>query len=63
MTDADETPMTPEEIAWVRAQRITEPPDDEPCRVPGAADKGICAYAGPHGEDACRQRCLWTGAR
>ena len=57
---SDDDPMTPEQIAWVRSQRITNPPEDEDCRVPGV-DKGTCAYAGFDGKDACGQRCIWTG--
>lgn len=57
----DLRPMTPDEIAEVRAQRIIEPDDEEACRVPGAAAKGTCAYAGPDGKDACGVRCIWKG--
>lgn len=40
-----------------------ENPVEEACRVPGAAEKGICAYAGSDGKSACGVRCIWTGAR
>lgn len=35
--------------------------DDGACRVPGAAAKGICAYAAHDGTDACGERCIWKG--
>lgn len=54
--------MTPEQIEWVRAQRITEPEDAEECKVPSVKGQGRCAYAGPDGKDACGVRCLYKGA-
>jgi hypothetical protein len=33
----------------------------EPCRVPGAAERGVCGYAGPDGSSACREECIYRG--
>lgn len=57
----DLRPMTPDEVAEMRAQRITEE-EPEYCRVPGAADAGRCGYAGPDGADACGPRCRYEVA-
>lgn len=58
IVSSDERPMTPEEVVWVRAQRVTEE-DPEPCRVPGVAE-GTCAYAAPDGADGCGVRCRYS---
>lgn len=61
LRDDDLRPMTPEEVAWVRAQRV---PGIEPeeCKVPGVA-QGMCAYSGPDGMDACGDVCIYRPAR
>lgn len=48
--------MTPEEVRWVRSQRITEV-EEEQCRDQRSADSGRCAYASPDGKDACGVEC------
>lgn len=58
----DDQPMTPEEIGWVRNQRITEVPEDEECRALPTGS-GTCAYAGPDGKDACGVKCIYRGER
>jgi hypothetical protein len=53
-----DAPMTSEQLAWVKTQRVTEVDEDE-CKAPSARGKGICAYGGPDGEDACGAECIW----
>lgn len=34
----------------------------EPCKIPAAAVKGVCAYAGDDGKSACGVECIYVPA-
>jgi hypothetical protein len=55
---SDSAPMMPEDVEWVRSQRVTEPTEPDECRALPEGS-GRCAYAGPDGQDGCGETCRY----